>query len=473
MSRVPACVLVVGSGAREHALAWRLASEAGVDRVIVAPGNPGMTDVAETRSHVPSADQGAVARLARDERADLVVVGPEGPLVEGLAETLREAGIPVFGPSAAAAALEGSKAFCREVATEAGVPMAEGEVFDAVRPALAWAHRMGAPVVVKADGLAAGKGVTVCETLADVERALEEALTLEVFGPAGRRVVLERALDGREASVMALCDETAILVLPSARDHKRLGEGDSGPNTGGMGAISPVPELTDDDTVQLLDRFHRPVLAALARRGIPFRGALYAGLMLTDGGPRLLEFNVRLGDPEAQAILPRVAAPLSALLLAAAQGRLASAAADLGLGDALVPACAEAVVAVVLASAGYPGTPRTGDPIEGLGDALSTGATVFHGATSRRQPDGMPLTAGGRVLTVVGRGANVAEAAGVAHGAADAIRFSGVQRRRDIGRDVATSATGVTGPTAATGVVARPTAGTGVARPTAAAGTAP
>ncbi len=428
----PRTVLVVGGGAREHALSWRLRQDPGVERVLEAPGNAGHADVAEIHEDVAAHDHPAILALALREDADLVVVGPEAPLVAGLTDHLRAAGIPTFGPCAAAAALEGSKALGRRIASRAGVPMAPGAVFDAVTPALAYAAALGGPVVVKADGLAAGKGVTICASLDEAEVALQDAIERRVFGDAGRRVVVERALSGREASVIAICDTTTALALPAARDHKRIGEGDVGPNTGGMGAYSPVPDLDDATVSRIVAEFHVPTLAALAARGRPFRGALYAGLMLTAEGPQLLEYNVRFGDPEAQAILPRVAVPLATLLLAAATDRLAAAAEALGIAGLRLPSRPESTVAVVLAAEGYPGTPVTGDEIEGIETARATGALVFEAGTARR--DGRALTAGGRVLTVVGRGSDLEAAASAAHRAAGAVRFRGQQVRGDIGR---------------------------------------
>ncbi|MGZ3587579.1 MAG: phosphoribosylamine--glycine ligase [Candidatus Limnocylindrales bacterium] len=429
---VPRIVLVTGSGGREHALAWRLALDEGVARVIVTPGNPGMSDDAEVRPGVDPRDAEAVRAVARETGAELVVIGPEAPLASGLADGLRGAGLHVFGPGAAGARLEASKSFCRAVAGAAGVPIAAGEAFSAVAPALEFAARFGGRVVVKADGLAAGKGVTVCERLDEAEEALRASLEGGRFGAAGLRVVVEERLEGREVSLIALCDETAVLALPAARDHKRIGEGERGPNTGGMGAYSPVEDCDDATAAELVRRIHGPVLAELARRGIGFRGALYAGLMLTGDGPRLLEFNVRLGDPEAQALLPRLAIPLAPLLLAAAAGRLREAAAALDLRDGLVPAAAESAVAVVLAAPGYPGTPRLGGRIEGLDAARASGALVFAAGVAADQ-DGRLVTAGGRVLAVVGRGPTAAAAAETAYAGVARVAFPGRQVRRDIG----------------------------------------
>jgi phosphoribosylamine--glycine ligase len=423
-------ILVVGSGAREHALAWRLSSDPGVGSVLCAPGNPLVAEVADVRPHVDLGDSSAIVELAQREKVDLVVIGPEAPLVAGLADDLAAAGIHCFGPSRAAARLEASKAFARDVCAAAGVAMAAGRAFDELAPAVAFANALGGRVVVKADGLAAGKGVTMCESLDEATAALREALHGQRFGSAGRRVVVEEWLDGVEASVIALCDGRRTALLPVARDHKRIGEGDSGPNTGGMGAYSPVAELDDDGELnRLAGTVFEPVLAEMAARGTPFRGALFAGLMLTSDGPRVLEFNVRLGDPETQAILPRLATPIAPLLLAAATG-------DLQTHGSLVPVTPGATVALTLASAGYPESPRLGLPIAGLAEARESGALVF-GAGVRSDESGHLVTAGGRVLSVVGIGPDLDAAAQHAHAAADLIHFDGKVVRRDIGRTLA------------------------------------
>ena len=429
----PRVVLIVGFGAREHALAWRLARDPGVARVVVAPGNAGMSGDAEVRPSVDPLDVPAVGALAREVGAGLVVVGPEAPLAAGLAGGLRALGFAVFGPDAGAARLESSKAFCREVATASGVAMAEGAAFSEVDPALAFAARLGGRVVVKADGLAAGKGVTVCDDLEQAEAALHASLEGGRFGVAGARVVVEQRLDGREASLIALCDERDAIALLAARDHKRLGDGDRGPNTGGMGAYAPLADLDEATAAELVVAVQRPVLTELARRGIAFRGALYAGLMLTADGPRLLEFNVRFGDPETQALLPILEVPLAPLLLAAAEGRLGEAAVANGLAATRCLPAAGAAVAVVLAAAGYPDSPRGGDPIGGLDDARAAGALVFTAGVAA-SAGGTLHTAGGRVATVVGRGSTVEAAAGVAYRAAERVTFAGRQLRRDIGR---------------------------------------
>ena len=428
-------VLVIGSGAREHALAWRLAGESEVGHVLCAPGNPLMSDVAQVLPDVSLGDQTALVELARTERMDLVVVGPEAPLVAGLADELGAAGIACFGPSAAAAGLEGSKAFAREICAVAGVAMAHGRAFVDLAPAVAFADSLGGRVVVKADGLAAGKGVTMCQSLPEAADALRDALHGERFGAAGHRVVVEEWLEGVEASVIAMCDGRRAAVLPAARDHKRLGEADSGPNTGGMGAYSPVPEIDDETLRSIASTVFEPVLAEMTWRGTPFRGALFAGLMLTAGGPRVLEFNVRLGDPETQAIMPRLAAPLAPLLLASAMGELPA-------PTSIVEVEPGATVALTLASAGYPEHPRSGDTIQGLDAAREAGALVFGAGVRTGGRDGLDglVTAGGRVLTVVGRGPDVDAAARTAHAAAELVTFEGKVVRHDIGRALAGAA---------------------------------
>ncbi len=429
---MPTRILIVGSGGREHALAWKLSAEPGVNEVIVAPGSDAMTELPRVRrlAAVDPLDGAAVVAAARSTAAELVVIGPEAPLAAGVADALDAAGIAVFGASAAAARIESSKAFCHEVAAAAGVPMARSGAFDDVANAIDFARALdadGRGIVVKADGLAAGKGVTVAVDLDEAIAAIRVAAT------AGT-VVIEERLEGREASLIALCDGQDALALPIARDHKRLGDGDTGPNTGGMGAYSPLPDLPDAAADDLLARFHRPILAELARRGTPFRGALYAGLMLTAVGPVLLECNARFGDPETQAIVPRLAAPLGPLLLAAAKGRITDAVHTLGRDGARLPVLPGATVAIVLAAAGYPENPHRDDPIHGLDQAAGHGALVFHAGTARSE-DGDYRTAGGRVLAVVGHGATMADARAVADSAAAEIAFDGAQRRHDIGVD--------------------------------------
>ena len=431
----PRRILLVGAGGREHALAIRLAGEPGVTFVLALPGSDAIASVPGVSIAAGDPlDPAAVVAAALGARVDLAVIGPEAPLAAGVTDALVAAGIPTFGPSAAAARIESSKAFCHELADAAGVRMAHAGAFAAKRPAVAFAAALddaGRGIVIKADGLAAGKGVTVCETFDEALAALDAIFGDVPAGPTGApRVVVEERLRGPEASVIVLADETAALALPAARDHKRLGDGDAGPNTGGMGAYSPLPDLPDADVAGIVAAFHVPLLAELARRGTPFRGALYAGLILADDGPVLLECNARLGDPEAQVILPRCATPLAPLLLAAAEGRLAAAAAEAGITGSLLPASPEAAVGIVLAAAGYPSAPRPGDAITGLIEADARGL-VFHAGTAR-DPDGTWRVHGGRVLTVVGTGPDLAAARAAAELAADAIAFEGLQRRHDI-----------------------------------------
>lgn len=431
----PARVLLVGGGGREHALAWRFLADSGVEVVLALPGSDALASLSGVTCVAGDPlNPAAVVAAARAGAVDLVVVGPEAPLAAGVADACTAAGIPCFGPVAGAARIESSKAYCHAVATAAGIPMARATVARSLadaRAAVASELVGGRGVVVKDDGLAAGKGVTV---LGRGDAAAAEALLVDLYGadPA-RTVVIEERLVGPEASVIALCDGEAALALPAARDHKRLADGDTGPNTGGMGAYSPLPDLPDEALGDIVARFHLPALAELARRGVAFRGALYAGLILTaDRGPVLLEFNARFGDPETQAIVPRLAVPLAPLLLAAARGELAGAARAAGIEGAALPARFGAAVAVVLASRDYPARASSGDAIRGLAAAAAHGL-VFHAGT-RRAPDGEGWeTAGGRVLAVVGEGTDLAAARAAAEAGAAAIEFAGQCRRRDIG----------------------------------------
>jgi phosphoribosylamine--glycine ligase len=451
----PTRILIVGSGGREHALAWKLASEPGGNEIIVAPGSDAIAAEPRVRrvAGVDPLDPAAVLALARHEAVELVVIGPEASLAAGVTDALRDAGITVFGPSLAAARIESSKAYCHEIAMAAGVAMARAGTFSEPDGARRFASELAAGgdgVVVKADGLAAGKGVTVCDSLDEADSAIDELFAGSESGQtdppasaptAAPVVVIEQRLWGPEASLIALCDGRAAVALPLARDHKRLGDGDSGPNTGGMGAYSPLPDLPDEAIGSLLAAFHRPILAELARRGTPFSGALYAGLILTSNGPILLECNARFGDPETQAILPRLAVALGPLLLAAARGDLRAALPGSVLESGRLPALPGAAVAIVLASAGYPGRPRTGDPIHGLADAAESGALIFHAGTAR-DDDGTVRTAGGRVLSVVGRGADLASARGSATEAVERIHAWGLQRRHDIGLEAVAAGAG-------------------------------
>ncbi len=407
-------VCVVGSGGREHALAAVLGRDA---EVTVTPGNPGIP--------------GSVGTDPEDVEADLFVIGPEAPLVDGLADRLRQRGARVFGPGADGAQLEGSKAWMKALLVEAGVPTAEHGSFTELEPALEFLDTMTPPFVVKTDGLAAGKGVLVTESLTEARNAVEDYLAGTAFGDAGRRVVIEEGLIGEELSILAICDGNAAVLLPEARDFKRALDGDQGPNTGGMGAYSPVRSVTPEVLAAVHDEFVMPTLAALRDRGIDYRGVLYAGLMLTSEGPRLLEYNVRFGDPETQVVLPRLTCDLAALLAGAADGHIDDTFLTQGV------ACSEdAVVTVVCASEGYPVAPRTGDPIEGLDRAKDIeGVEVFlAGVDGSHVGDGRTdlSTAGGRVLNVTGRGSTVAEARDRAMAGVAAISWPGMQYRTDI-----------------------------------------
>jgi phosphoribosylamine--glycine ligase len=395
-------VLLVGAGGREHALAWKISQSPRLAELHAAPGNPGIAAVGACHP-LRSDDPEALLGLCREAGIDLVVVGPEAPLVAGVADHLRHAGIAVFGPGGAAAQIEGSKSFAKDVMEAAGVPTAR---------ALGEAQ---APCVVKADGLAAGKGVFVCRTQEEVAAALNRARGL------GQPIVVEELLEGEEVSLFALCDGDGALPLAPAQDFKRLLDGDEGPNTGGMGSYSPVPALSPEEAAELVESVHRPVLRELAAHGTPFQGLLYAGLMLTEDGPRVLEFNCRFGDPETQAILPRLEGDLLEALAAAAEGTLA------GVELAARP---EAAVTVVLAANGYPDRPESGVPLGGIADAEATGALVFHAGTALR--GGSLVSAGGRVLDVTGVGVSVGEARERAYRAVDQIEFAGVQYRRDV-----------------------------------------
>jgi phosphoribosylamine--glycine ligase len=419
-------VLVVGGGGREHALAWRLAGSRSVDRVATAPGNPGTAELGPTHE-LDVTDRDAIADLAERERVDLVVVGPEAPLVAGAVDSLHRRGIAAFGPVGAAAAIEGSKRFAKEVMSAAGVPTA-GYVATA-DPAEAHEalERFAPPYVVKADGLAAGKGVRICLDLAEAREAVDDALVRRVFGDAGNAVVVEEYLDGPERSVFGVCDGDDVVLLAPAQDYKRALDGDGGRNTGGMGAYCPVPGFGLNDVGHLADLLFRPVLRELARRGHPYRGLLYAGLVDTADGPSLLEFNARFGDPETQVVLPRLASDLGDLLWASATGTVA---------DVEVAWHDDAAVTVVLASGGYPGSYPTGVPIDGVDAAGGLdGVEVFHAGTARDDA-GRLVTAGGRVLNVTARGRDVADARARAYDAADRIRWDGLHRRGDIAAGV-------------------------------------
>jgi phosphoribosylamine--glycine ligase len=415
-------VLVIGSGGREHALCWKLSKNPGVKGVIAAPGNGGTSEVARNVAVKDDDIEGLLA-LAKAENVGLVVVGPEAPLVLGIADACARADIPCFGPDAFAAQLEGSKAFAKTIMREAGVPTSPFEVFDDADAAKAYVRSHGAPLVVKADGLAAGKGVVVAKTVEEALEAIDEMMVRKAFGVAGARVVVEDALVGEEASFLAFCDGEHFALLPSAQDHKAVGEGDTGPNTGGMGAYSPAPVLPEAKYAETAELCIRPILKRLAELGHPFKGVLYAGLMFTKDGPMVLEYNVRFGDPECQPLLMRLDADLVQIMLACAAGRLT---------PDMVQVKPETALCVVLAAPGYPGGYPKGMVISGLteADALP-GVKVFQAGTAAA--GGKTVTSGGRVLGVTALGGTLAEAKARAYEAVAKVRFEGAFFRRDIG----------------------------------------
>ena len=415
-------VLVVGGGGREHALVWKLAQSPRLGKLWCAPGNPGIAELAECVA-VGAEDLDGLLRFARAERPDLTVVGPEAPLVAGIVDRLRQEHLLAFGPSKRAAELEGSKSFAKQLCRRAGIPTADFQAFSDLRQAEGYIHEKGAPLVVKASGLAAGKGVIMADTEDQARAAVRLCLVDGAFGAAGSEVVIEERLLGEELSLLALVDGETVALLPSAQDHKRASDGDQGPNTGGMGAYSPAPVATEE----VLDAAVRdtiiPAVHELAKSGRRYQGVLYAGLMVTASGPKLLEFNCRFGDPETQPLMMRLKSDLLELLLATAQGRL---------GEQRVAVDERPAVCVVLASPGYPGKYATGKVIRGLAEAASVPDTVvFHAGTALK--GGQVVTAGGRVLGVTALGADVGQAVDRAYGAAGCIGFEdGVHYRRDI-----------------------------------------
>ena len=422
-------VLLLGSGGREHALAWKLAQSPRLTKLFAAPGNPGIAEHAELVS-LDACDHAAVLAFCDAERIGLVVIGPEAPLVDGLADSLREAFVPVFGPSKAAAQLEGSKAFTKELCARHNIPTGAFKRVITGAEGLAALDSFTIPVVIKADGLAAGKGVTVALTRAEAEAAVNEIFSGR-FGAAGAEAVIEEFLEGEEASLFAITDGHTIVPFGSAQDHKRVGDGDTGPNTGGMGAYSPARVLTPLLEGEAIERIIAPTVRAMAQEGMPYSGVLYAGLMLTPTGVQLIEYNARFGDPECQVLMLRLESDLAELLLACAEDKLAT----------LPPPrfSSDPALTVVLAASGYPGTPAADGAIDGIAAAETNGAKVFHAGTSLR--DGALVASGGRVLNVTARGATVAEAQTRAYAAVDLVDFPDGFCRRDIGwREVAREA---------------------------------
>jgi phosphoribosylamine--glycine ligase len=414
-------ILILGSGGREHSLAWAVLQNPKCDRLIVAPGNAGIAGIADC-ADLDIMDPGAVVTFAEEEAIDFVIIGPEAPLAAGVADRLREAGILCFGPSAAAAQLEASKSFTKAICDAANAPTAAYGHFTDAAAARDYVTQQGAPIVVKADGLAAGKGVIIAETVAQAHAAIDDMFGGS-FGSAGAEVVIEEFMTGEEASLFVLCDGTDILAIGSAQDHKRVGEGDTGPNTGGMGAYSPAPVLSAEIEALAMEQIVRPTMAEMAARGMPFQGVLYVGLMIENGQPRLVEYNVRFGDPECQVLMMRLGAQAMDLMHAAAEGRLAQT--DVSWAD-------DHALCVVLAAEGYPGSYEKGSVIKGL-DLCPEDSShmVFHAGTGTK--DGAIIATGGRVLTVTARGTSLARAAASAYDMVDRIDWPQGFCRRDIG----------------------------------------
>ena len=410
-------ILVIGSGGREHALYWKLSESPQTEQIYAIPGNPGMGASAA----IALDDHAAILRFVKEHEIGLVVVGPEVPLMNGLVDELEAAGIRAFGPRANAAEIEGSKSFAKDIMKKYGIPTARYEVFTAAEPARAYIRQEGAPIVVKADGLAAGKGVIVAMTEQEALDAVDAIMEDHSFGDAGARVVIEEFMEGEEASLLAFTDGTMIRPMISAQDHKRAYDGDRGPNTGGMGTYAPAPVMTPEMTERAVEEILKPTIAAMAKEGRIYRGCLYLGLMVTADGPKVVEFNARFGDPETQVVLPLLDSDLVAIMCACADGTLA---------DVPIRWKDDAAVCVVLASGGYPGHYEKGQEIHGLADAEAMGALVFHAGTAMK--DGKLVTNGGRVLGVVGRGADISSAVDAAYAAATKISFKDAYYRKDI-----------------------------------------
>lgn len=410
-------ILVIGSGGREHALYWKLSESPQTEQIYAIPGNPGMGASAA----IALDDHAAILRFVKEHEIGLVVVGPEVPLMNGLVDEFEAAGIRAFGPRANAAEIEGSKSFAKALMKKYGIPTARYEVFTAAEPARAYIRQEGAPIVVKADGLAAGKGVIVAMTEQEALDAVDAIMEDHSFGDAGARVVIEEFMEGEEASLLAFTDGTTIRPMISAQDHKRAYDGDRGPNTGGMGTYAPAPVMTPEMTERAVEEILKPTIAAMAKEGRVYRGCLYLGLMVTADGPKVVEFNARFGDPETQVVLPLLDSDLVAIMCACADGTLA---------DVPIRWKDGAAVCVVLASGGYPGHYEKGQEIHGLADAEAIGALVFHAGTAMK--DGKLVTNGGRVLGVVGRGADISSAVDAAYAAATKISFKDAYYRKDI-----------------------------------------
>jgi phosphoribosylamine---glycine ligase len=414
-------ILVIGGGGREHTLAWKLSQSTQTDKLYAIPGNPGMAEIAECVSEISISDNDALVSFALEKKIGLVVVGPEVPLTNGAVDAFTKVGIKAFGPTKLAAEIEGSKAFSKDLMKKYGIPTARYEIFTDADAARSYVEQEGAPIVIKADGLAAGKGVIVAMTLEEALAAIDEIMCDKAFGSAGSRVVIEECLIGEEASLLAFTDGTAIVPMVSSQDHKRAFDGDEGPNTGGMGTYAPAPVVTPDILARVQKEVLEPVIAAMQQEGRRYQGCLYAGLMITTEGPKVIEFNARFGDPETQVVLPLLESDLVEVMLACVEGRLK---------DVEVQWSKEAAVCVVMAAGGYPKAYHKGDVITGLHEAESVGDLVFHAGTAAR--DGSIVTAGGRVLGVVAKGSDIRAAVAKAYAGVAKIHFSQAHYRKDI-----------------------------------------
>ena len=414
-------ILVIGSGGREHTLAWKLAQSPKATKLYAVPGNPGMADIAECIGGVDICDNKALVKLAEDKAIDLVVVGPEVPLTNGVVDAMNAAGIKAFGPRKLAAEIEGSKSFSKNLMKKYGIPTAKYEVFTDADEARAYIKKEGAPIVIKADGLAAGKGVIVAMTLEEALDAVHEIMDDAAFGKAGSRVVIEEFMEGEEASLLAFTDGKTIYPMVSSQDHKRAYDGDKGPNTGGMGTYAPAPVMTDEMVKIATERILKPTIAAMAKEGRPYKGCLYAGLMITKEGPKVVEFNARFGDPETQVVLPLLESDLVDIMLACTDGHLDEEHIEWSKG---------AAVCVVIASGGYPKAYKKGYPIEGLAKAKALDTLVFHAGTAEK--DGKIVTNGGRVLGVVAKADDIRTAVDKAYKGVNAITFQDAFHRNDI-----------------------------------------
>ena len=416
-------ILVVGGGGREHTLVWKISQSPLAEKIFCAPGNAGIASLAECVD-IDATNINKLLKFAKKEKIDLTVVGPEAPLVDGIVEKFKKNDLKIFGPSADAALLEGSKGFAKKFMGRFGIPTGTFQIFSEADEAIEFIRDMGAPIVVKADGLAAGKGVTVAFDEESAIKAVNDCITKGAFGQAGHRIVLEEYLEGEEATVLAFTDGEKFITMPSSQDHKAIYDNDRGPNTGGMGAYSPAPVVTDEVLKQVEDEIIRPTIQGLREEDCEYRGVLYCGLMITDSGPKVIEYNVRFGDPEAQAVIPRIKSDIVPILLACAEG---------DLGDVQAEWAEEAAVCVVIASGGYPGKYEKGKPISGLDKAAKIpGAVVFHAGTATNGED--IVTNGGRVLGATALAKGIPAAIEIAYKCADAIKFAGKYCRTDIGK---------------------------------------